>query len=103
LYWWALGLFVLGLDEQDDGGDAAGGAVGDLLVAARPVVVAALTSGRWAPFFVLGLLAGPVDGVGGTQVDRAEGAAFDLTIVERCLLAGRAIWFYLGKLFWPRN
>ncbi len=31
----------------------------------------------------------------------AEGAAFELTIVERCLLAGRAIWFYLGKLFWP--
>ncbi len=31
----------------------------------------------------------------------AEGAAFELTIVERCLLAGRAIWFYIGKLFWP--
>lgn len=33
----------------------------------------------------------------------AEGAAFDLAFLQRCLLAGRAIWFYLGKLFWPAN
>ena len=33
----------------------------------------------------------------------AEGADFDLTLVERCLIAGRAIWFYLGKLFWPAD
>ena len=31
----------------------------------------------------------------------AEGAEFNLTWVERCLLAGRVVWFYLGKLFWP--
>jgi tetratricopeptide (TPR) repeat protein len=31
----------------------------------------------------------------------AKGAAFGLTLVQRTLLAGRAIWFYLGKLFWP--
>jgi tetratricopeptide (TPR) repeat protein len=33
----------------------------------------------------------------------AAGASFDLTIVQRFLLAGRVIWFYLGKLFWPSN
>ena len=33
----------------------------------------------------------------------AQGAAFELTVVERFLLAGRAVWFYLGKLFWPAN
>jgi tetratricopeptide (TPR) repeat protein len=33
----------------------------------------------------------------------AEGAAFDLTVVQRCLLAGRVVWFYLGKLVWPGN
>ena len=33
----------------------------------------------------------------------AEGADFDFTIVERCLIAGRAIWFYLGKLSWPAD
>jgi tetratricopeptide (TPR) repeat protein len=31
----------------------------------------------------------------------AHGVAFDLNGAERCLLAGRAIWFYLGKLLWP--
>src|SRR5437773_5995547 len=23
--------------------------------------------------------------------------------VDRCMIAGRAFWFYLGKLFWPSN
>jgi len=33
----------------------------------------------------------------------ARGAEFHLTIVERGLVAGRVIWFYLGKLFWPAD
>jgi len=33
----------------------------------------------------------------------AEGGEFDLTLVERTLLAGRAVWFYLGKLLWPSD
>ncbi len=33
----------------------------------------------------------------------AEGTEFDLTLVQRCLLAGRIIWFYLGKLLWPAH
>ena len=31
----------------------------------------------------------------------AQGADFNYTIVERILIAGRVIWFYLGKLIWP--
>src|ERR1017187_5082044 len=31
----------------------------------------------------------------------AEGAQFELTLMQRCLLAGRVTWFYLGKLVWP--
>jgi hypothetical protein len=31
----------------------------------------------------------------------AQGADFDLSFVERVLLAGRVVWFYLGKLLWP--
>ncbi len=31
----------------------------------------------------------------------AEFTQFDLTLVQRVLLASRMIWFYLGKLFWP--
>jgi tetratricopeptide (TPR) repeat protein len=31
----------------------------------------------------------------------ARGAEFSLSMVERALVAGRAFWFYLGKLAWP--
>jgi tetratricopeptide (TPR) repeat protein len=33
----------------------------------------------------------------------AEGSQFDLTPVQRLLLSGRVIWFYLGKLVWPAH
>ena len=29
------------------------------------------------------------------------GMDWSLSFVQRCLLAGRALWFYTGKLFWP--
>jgi tetratricopeptide (TPR) repeat protein len=33
----------------------------------------------------------------------AEGQIFDFTVIERFLIAGRAFWFYLGKLLWPAH
>ena len=27
----------------------------------------------------------------------------DLSLLDRCLIAGRAFWFYLWKLLWPSN
>ena len=33
----------------------------------------------------------------------ASGGDFALGFTARCLLAGRAIWFYIGKLIWPAN
>ena len=33
----------------------------------------------------------------------AQGPDFALTFPQRCLIAGHAFWFYLGKLFWPAN
>jgi hypothetical protein len=33
----------------------------------------------------------------------AQGTNFALTLGQRCLLAPRAIWFYLAKLIWPAN
>ncbi len=33
----------------------------------------------------------------------AQGADFNLSLVERGLLAGRIFWFYLGKLIWPAD
>lgn len=31
----------------------------------------------------------------------ASGIDWELSFVERCLIAGRALWFYAGKLLWP--
>ena len=54
-----------------------------------------------APLFVLGLAGGLLTawieriGIEGAQRE------YGLTLIERCLVAGRAVWFYLGKLFCP--
>jgi tetratricopeptide (TPR) repeat protein len=44
-------------------------------------------------------------GVGTAWLERAqigaEGLEFRFTLVERCLIAARAIWFYLRTLVWP--
>ena len=55
------------------------------------------------PFFALGVIGGAVTSwVERTHIG-AEGADFNFSIVERGLIAGRAIWFYLAKLVWPAN
>ncbi len=55
------------------------------------------------PFFVLGAAAGVLTSWIERKVLGAEGADFGFPLVERFLLAGRAIWFYLGKLAYPVN
>ncbi len=32
----------------------------------------------------------------------AAGAAYALSMLQRCLIAGRALWFYAAKLVWPQ-
>ena len=53
------------------------------------------------PWFALGAAAG----LGTAHFEReligAQGADFTLAFDERLLLAGRIVWFYLGKLVWP--
>ena len=55
------------------------------------------------PFVVVGAAAGLFTAWVERTYIGARGAEFHLTIVERGLVAGRAIWFYLGKLLWPSN
>jgi tetratricopeptide (TPR) repeat protein len=55
------------------------------------------------PFFVLGMLSGMFTAWVERKLIGAEGAAYEFTLVERCLIAGRVICFYLGKLSWPAN
>ena len=54
-----------------------------------------------APFFAAGVVAGA--GTAWLELTwvGASGDAFNLSWIERVLLAGRAVWFYAGKLVWP--
>ncbi|MGA2030947.1 MAG: tetratricopeptide repeat protein [Thermoguttaceae bacterium] len=55
------------------------------------------------PFFLLSAAAGMVTVWVERQVVGAAGNEFNLSLVQRCLLAARAICFYLGKLCWPTD
>lgn len=54
-----------------------------------------------APFFALGL----IDGVltAGLERDKvgAQGPEWEFSLWQRLGIAGRSLWFYLGKLAWP--
>lgn len=99
-YQWAMALFVLALLSKP---------VTSTLPAAL-LVVFWWRRGRlsWRqdvrpllPFFALGIASGLFAAWVERRYMGAEGTVFDLTFVERCLLAGRALWFYLAQLFWP--
>jgi tetratricopeptide (TPR) repeat protein len=53
------------------------------------------------PFFALGIAAGLLTIWLEQEQVGAVGPDFDLTLIERCLIAGRALWFYAAKLVWP--
>ena len=55
------------------------------------------------PLFVTGIVAGLFTAWVERQFGGAQGSEYDFSIVERFLIAGRATWFYLGKLCWPVN
>jgi tetratricopeptide (TPR) repeat protein len=54
-----------------------------------------------APFFAVGLAFGVATSLYETYLVGASDSGWDLSVVERVLVAGRALWFYLGKLMWP--
>jgi protein O-mannosyl-transferase len=53
------------------------------------------------PFLVIGVSAGLFTAWVERTAIGAQGPEFDWTPIERVLIAGRAIWFYLLKLVWP--
>src|ERR1700737_3734710 len=55
------------------------------------------------PFAVLGIAAGIATGWMEREFSQAKGEGFEFSMLERLLIAGRAFWFYVGKIFWPSN
>jgi len=53
------------------------------------------------PFFVVGAALGFLTSWVELHVANAGGSEFHFSLLERCLIAGRAVWFYLGKVIWP--
>ncbi len=61
-----------------------------------------------APMIVIGIPLGALTAwieryhLGGEGIG-AQGPEWAFSWLERCVIAGRAFWFYLGKLLWPIN
>jgi tetratricopeptide (TPR) repeat protein len=55
------------------------------------------------PFFALGMGLGLMTAWMEKFHVGAQGAAWSLTLADRGLIAGRALWFYAGKLVWPAH
>ncbi len=98
-YWLATGFFVLALLSKS-------------LTASLPcalLVLAWWRTGRlerstWVPlvpWILCGAAAGAFTGWVEHSYIGAKGEDYDLSLVERGVLAGRVIWFYLAKYAWP--
>lgn len=55
------------------------------------------------PFFIMAGMMGALTVWWERNHQGTYGEEFSFSAVERMLIAGRAIWFYLGKLVWPAN
>jgi len=53
------------------------------------------------PHFIVGISAGVFSAYAERAFVGATGADYQLSAIQRSLLAGRVIWFYLSKLMWP--
>ncbi|HUB25848.1 MAG TPA: hypothetical protein VL992_10505, partial [Tepidisphaeraceae bacterium] len=98
-YWLCLGLFVCALLSKS-------------VTSVLPAIILILIWWkrgriRWKdvkwliPFFVLGAAMGSVTAWMEAHVVGAIGPEWNWPFWQRILIASRAVWFYLGKLFWP--
>jgi protein O-mannosyl-transferase len=55
------------------------------------------------PWLVIGAAAGRISSWVEQVYGGARGPEFDIPFASRVLVAGRAVWFYLGSLAWPRG
>ena len=101
-YFAALGLFLLGLMSKT-------------VIATLPaafLVVFWWQRGKLSrkqdilpliPLFVVGIGAGLFTAWVEWKFVGASHAGYNFPVIDRLLIAGRAIWFYLGKLLWPAD
>jgi protein O-mannosyl-transferase len=54
-------------------------------------------------FFAAGIFSGVFTAWVELRFSGAAGGEFGFTFLDRCLIAGRAFWFYLCKLLWPAD
>lgn len=99
-YWLALGLFIAGLLTKS-------------VIATLPAALLLVfywKRGKLAwkndvlplvPFFIAGIASGLFTAWVERTLIGADGGNFHFPPLERCLIAGRAFWFYLAKLAWP--
>ena len=101
-YWLALGLFVLSLLSKTVTATLPAGLL----------VIFWWQRGRlsWRrdalpllPWFGLGAACGLFSAWVERLFVGAHGTAYALSLLDRCLLAGRVLWFYFTKLLWPAN
>ncbi|MGA2508399.1 MAG: tetratricopeptide repeat protein, partial [Chitinispirillaceae bacterium] len=98
----ALGLFILGLLSKTT--------IAPFPLAMLAVVWWKRSGLSWRrdvmpllPFIAPGILFGLITiYVERTHIE-TRGPEFEFSLIERCLIAGRAIWFYLGKVVLPVN
>jgi tetratricopeptide (TPR) repeat protein len=120
VFYLGAALVYLGFDRKRNGGNYAA-ALGLFLLGLMSKTVTASLPGAllvvfwwqrgklsWKrdvlplmPFFIAGMGAGLFTAWVERKFIGAAGAEFHFSIIERFLIAGRAIGFYLGKLFWP--
>lgn len=53
------------------------------------------------PFLALGAALGLTTALMEKRLVGASGPQWDIPFLHRCIVAGHAVWFYAGKLFWP--
>jgi protein O-mannosyl-transferase len=58
---------------------------------------------KFGPFLAVGAASGLFTAFLEKVHVGAEGLAWSWTLIERFLIAGRALWFYMGKIVWPTD
>jgi Flp pilus assembly protein TadD len=101
-YYWATFLFILALTTKSLTATLPGA-----LAVAIGWAQGSINWKRNARELGAWIILGATMGILSMWVERtyvgAQGAAFDLNLLQRLLLCSHVVWFYLGRLFWPVN